>query len=75
MAAPPNQAIAMVTALQEKKIPVALLEFEDEGHGFRKSETICTALDTEYAFYAEIFSLNPGEALPQIPFATSSITQ
>ena len=65
---PPNQARAMVTALREKNIPVALLEFADEGHGFRKSENIKAALDTEYAFYANIFSLAPDGDLPKVPF-------
>lgn len=68
---PPNQARAMVAALQEKKIPVALLEFADEGHGFRKSENIRSALDTEYAFYTKIFLLTPNEDLPKVPFVKS----
>jgi dipeptidyl aminopeptidase/acylaminoacyl peptidase len=65
---PPNQAEAMVKALDEKNIPVAHVTFEGEGHGFRQAKNIQFAIDVEYSFYSEIFALQPAESLPKVPF-------
>lgn len=51
---PPAQAEAMVAALDAKKIPVAYLSFEDEGHGFVCATNIEQALNSELAFYARV---------------------
>ncbi|BCX13393.1 MAG: peptidase [Thermosynechococcus sp.] len=48
---PPSQAEQMVAALQAKGIPVEYYTFADEGHGFRQSSTIATALEAELRFY------------------------
>jgi dipeptidyl aminopeptidase/acylaminoacyl peptidase len=63
---PPNQAEAMVSALDRRRIPVALLTFPDEGHGFRKAASIVAALEAEYAFFARIFGIEPAEPLPRL---------
>jgi dipeptidyl aminopeptidase/acylaminoacyl peptidase len=65
---PPNQAEAMVDALHQKNIPVAYVPFKNEGHGFRQADNIRHAIDVEYAFYADIFDLEPSESLPKVPF-------
>jgi dipeptidyl aminopeptidase/acylaminoacyl peptidase len=52
---PPNQAEMMLAAMREKKLPVAYIAFEGEGHGFRKAENIKRSLDAELYFYAKIF--------------------
>lgn len=54
---PPNQAKAMALSLEQKGIPVALVEFEDEGHGFRSPTNIKYMLETELYFYQRIFHL------------------
>jgi dipeptidyl aminopeptidase/acylaminoacyl peptidase len=59
LAVPPNQAEAMVAALRAKRLPVAYLSFPDEGHGFRKAETIRTCLEAEHAFFCRVFGLSP----------------
>jgi dipeptidyl aminopeptidase/acylaminoacyl peptidase len=56
---PPNQAEAMVAALQGKNVPVAYIPFEGEGHGFRKAENIRRALDGELSFYGQIWGFEP----------------
>jgi dipeptidyl aminopeptidase/acylaminoacyl peptidase len=53
---PPNQSEAIVNALRERKVPVAYLLFEGEQHGFRRSENITRALDSELSFYAQVFA-------------------
>jgi dipeptidyl aminopeptidase/acylaminoacyl peptidase len=64
---PPNQAEAMVAALRAKRLPVAYLAFAGEGHGFRKAETIETALLAEYGFFCRMFGIEPADALPPLP--------
>ncbi|MEP4885946.1 MAG: prolyl oligopeptidase family serine peptidase, partial [Alphaproteobacteria bacterium] len=61
---PPNQAEAMVDALDRKGIPVAYVLFQGEGHGFRKSENVCRALESELGFYGRIFGFEPADDLP-----------
>jgi dipeptidyl aminopeptidase/acylaminoacyl peptidase len=63
---PPNQAEAMVAALDEKNIPVAYVLFEGEGHGFRKGENVCRALEAELAFYGKVFGFIPADPLPDL---------
>lgn len=48
---PPSQAKAMVQALEEKGLEYQYIEFEGEGHGFRKPETIIQAFEAELQFY------------------------
>jgi len=62
----PDQAWAMRDALRAKKLPVACLEFEGEGHGFRSADVQRTVLLAEYAFYCRIFGIVPAEPLPPI---------
>lgn len=63
---PPEQALTMVNALKEKHLPVAYLPFADEGHGFRKAETIRQALEAELYFYGKVFDFIPADELPAI---------
>jgi dipeptidyl aminopeptidase/acylaminoacyl peptidase len=54
---PPNQAEMMVELLQKKGIKVAHITFPDEGHGFRKAANIILAIESELAFYRDVFNL------------------
>ncbi len=63
---PPNQAEAMVEALDDKGIPVAYVLFEGEGHGFRRAENVCRALEAELEFYGRVFGFQPADALPRL---------
>ncbi len=56
---PPNQSRMIVEALDARDVPVAYLEFDGEQHGFRKAETIMTALTSELAFYGRVFGFEP----------------
>jgi len=58
---PPNQAELMVEAIKQKGIPVGYITFADEGHGFRQAENIKKAIDSEFAFYAQVFGFEPAE--------------
>ena len=54
---PPRQAEIMVEALREKGLPYAYVLFEGEQHGFRKAESIRSALEAELSFYAQVLGI------------------
>ncbi|CAM9951785.1 unnamed protein product [Discosporangium mesarthrocarpum] len=63
---PPNQAEAMVAALDAKGLPVAYIAFEGEGHGFRKAENVVRALEAELVFYGRIYGFTPAGDPPPV---------
>jgi dipeptidyl aminopeptidase/acylaminoacyl peptidase len=63
---PPNQAEMMVEALDKLKIPFAYQLYSGEGHGFRKSETIVNALNSELYFYRKVLDIEDSEKLEKI---------
>ena len=66
---PPNQAEAMVAALEAKGLPVAYVPFAGEGHGFRKAANIKRALEAELYFYARIFGFHPADDIEPVAIA------
>ncbi|MBT79827.1 MAG: peptidase S9 [Alteromonadaceae bacterium] len=66
---PPNQSEMIFEALKDKGIPTAYVSFEGEGHGFRKSENIVTALNAELYFYSQVLGFDTAEPLPEIDIA------
>ena len=64
---PPNQAQMMADAVRANGLPVALLEFEGEQHGFRRTDTIRRSLEAELFFYGVVFGFTPVDDLPPIP--------
>ena len=63
---PPNQAQAMVDALRRKGLPVAYVEFPEEGHGFRDGRNIAHCIGAEYVFFCRVFGLSPPDGLPEV---------
>jgi len=51
---PPDQARKIYRALKEKGLPVALVEYEGEQHGFRKAENIKFTLEQQMVFFARL---------------------
>jgi dipeptidyl aminopeptidase/acylaminoacyl peptidase len=66
---PPTQAEAFVRALENRRLPHAYIAFEGEQHGFRRSDTIRTALEAELYFYSRVFGFEIAESVRQIPIA------
>ncbi len=58
---PPNQAEAMVAALNDKAIPCAYVPFKGEGHGFRQGPNIKRSLEGELFFYSQLFDFTLAE--------------
>ncbi|HET6725429.1 MAG TPA: prolyl oligopeptidase family serine peptidase [Gammaproteobacteria bacterium] len=63
---PPNQAQRMAAALDTKGLPVAMLTFADEAHGFRAAAAIRATLEAELYFYGRVFGFEPADALPGV---------
>ena len=63
---PPAQAHAMADALRDRGVPYALIEFPDEGHGFRKAANVIRAVEAELAFFADSFGFKPADDLPPL---------
>jgi dipeptidyl aminopeptidase/acylaminoacyl peptidase len=63
---PPAHAERIVEALRERGVPHAYLLFEGEGHGFRRAETIVTAMQAELSFYAQILGFEPSDPIPKL---------
>jgi dipeptidyl aminopeptidase/acylaminoacyl peptidase len=64
---PPDQAQLMADAVGAKGLPVALIMFDGEQHGFRQVESIRRSLEAELYFYGEVFGFTPAGDLPPIP--------
>jgi dipeptidyl aminopeptidase/acylaminoacyl peptidase len=63
---PPNQSRAMADALRERGVPVAYLEFEGEGHGFRNAANIVRSIEAEHTFFCHVLGLQPAEPLASL---------
>lgn len=60
---PPAQAEAIRDALVAQRVPHAYVLYTGEGHGFRRTETIVHALESELAFLGQVFGFDtPGVA-------------
>lgn len=63
---PPNQATMMADAVRAKGLPVAHIEFPNEGHGFRRAENIRASIAAELSFYGQVFGFTPADDIPMI---------
>lgn len=60
---PPSQAETMVTEMKKRGLPYSYVTFEHEQHGFRDSETIKMALESELYFFGQFFDFKPADIL------------
>jgi dipeptidyl aminopeptidase/acylaminoacyl peptidase len=63
---PPEQSRGMADAVRAKGLPVALLTFTGEQHGFRKADTIVCCLEAELFFYGAIFGFKSPDRQPEL---------
>ena len=63
---PPNQALMMADAVRSRGLPLALLTFEGEGHGFRQADTVRRTLEAELSFFGQLFAFHPADDLPPL---------
>jgi dipeptidyl aminopeptidase/acylaminoacyl peptidase len=70
---PPSQAREMAAAVRAKRLPVALVEFEGEGHGFRAADTITRVHEAESYFYARVLGYEPADAFDAPPVVIENL--
>eukprot|EP00026_Physarum_polycephalum_P004586 Phypoly_transcript_04608.p1 GENE.Phypoly_transcript_04608~~Phypoly_transcript_04608.p1 ORF type:complete len:709 (+),score=98.66 Phypoly_transcript_04608:258-2129(+) len=61
----PNQTELMFNAVKDKGLPVSMIMFKDEYHGFHNPATIKQCLEAEFYFYCQIFGIDAKE--PSVP--------
>jgi dipeptidyl aminopeptidase/acylaminoacyl peptidase len=66
---PPDQAETLYEAMKARGLPVAMVVFEGEGHGFRRAENIRRALEGELDFYGQVFGFTPAGEIEPVPIA------
>jgi dipeptidyl aminopeptidase/acylaminoacyl peptidase len=66
---PPDQAEKMYEAMAARGLPVALVVFEGEGHGFRRAENIRASLEQELDFYGQVFDCAPDGDIVRVEIA------
>lgn len=54
---PPVQCERFLAALEGRGIPHAYLTYPGEGHGFRRADTMISALEAELSLYAQTFGI------------------
>jgi len=64
---PPNQAETMYAVVKDRGLPCALKVYAEEQHGFRRSENIEDALNSELVFFTRVFGIEAaGDDLPAL---------
>ena len=63
---PPEQTFGMLAALHARQVPAACITFPEEGHGFRRADSLERVLAAELAFYAKLFGFQPADTLPPL---------
>ncbi len=61
---PPNQAYAMADAVRAAGKPLALVTFDDEGHGFRGMFARRSALESKVSFLQQVFGMEHSQDVP-----------
>jgi dipeptidyl aminopeptidase/acylaminoacyl peptidase len=69
---PPDQAEKLYAAMAARGLPVAMIVFEGEGHGFRRAENIRRALEGELDFYGQVFGFTPAGDIEPVTIANVS---
>ena len=64
---PPNQAESFAAAAREQGLPVALIMYDGEGHGFRRPENVRSSLEASLYFLGRVFGFTPADDLTPIP--------
>ncbi|HET9647748.1 MAG TPA: prolyl oligopeptidase family serine peptidase [Microlunatus sp.] len=63
---PPNQAEALAEVARAKGLPVALVLFPGEGHGFRRADSIRASYEAQLSFLGQIFGFVPAGDIPPL---------
>ncbi|WP_326609841.1 prolyl oligopeptidase family serine peptidase [Streptomyces scopuliridis] len=64
---PPAQCERFLERMAGRGVPHAYLAFEGEGHGFRRADTMVSALEAELSLYAQTFGIDRTD-IPRLEF-------
>jgi len=64
---PPDQASALADAARRRGLPVALVMFEGEGHGFHTAAARSRTLEAQLSFLSQLFGFTPADDIPRLP--------
>ena len=56
---PPQQADELAAALRQRSLPVSVVMFAGEGHGFRMPATRTRVLNDSLSFLSQLFGFRP----------------
>jgi dipeptidyl aminopeptidase/acylaminoacyl peptidase len=71
---PPAQSESIAADLAAYGTRYAYITFEGESHGFRKAESVATALEAELSFYGQILGFDP-PGVPPVAITTPALGQ
>ncbi len=63
---PPAHSEKIVEAMQANGLPVGYIEFEGEGHGFRRAENLVRAIEAELWFYGHVLGFEPADEIEPV---------
>jgi len=63
---PPAHSKMIVEAMRAKGLPVGYIEFEGEGHGFRRAENIVRSIEAELWFYGSVLGFEPADKIEPV---------
>ena len=63
---PPNQAEQMAQAVRQAGLPVALVMFDGEGHGFRTMAARRQSLESQVSFLEQVFGMPHSPDVPRL---------
>jgi len=69
---PPAHSERIVEAMQTNGLPVGYIEFEGEGHGFRRAENLVRAIEAELWFYGHVLGFEPADEIEPVEILTDS---
>ncbi|HSG78432.1 MAG TPA: prolyl oligopeptidase family serine peptidase, partial [Acidimicrobiia bacterium] len=63
---PPEQARVMFDGLRGRGVPVGLIEYEGEGHGFRRADNQVRTIEAELWFYGRVLGFEPADEIESV---------
>lgn len=63
---PPSQAHALADAARALGLPLALVLYDGEGHGFRRADNIVASVEAAESFFGQVFGF-PTPGVPVLP--------
>ena len=55
------------TTVRARGLPVAVIMYAGEGHGFRRADTIISATQAQVYFLGRVLGFTPADEVPPIP--------